>query len=407
MVEICLDEQNMPVRAVLPASVTLLYQNRSSFCEPVVLWPDRPTIACLTDHVQGVLINHDNRVYAPSTLLRKNAYHVMGRYSLSSKKLYQHPGLNSSFLDFLSDNAMKVNWPYSAATAFRYLQEHLCFDLSEDQLKNMNWNNLSHIGVNLLSVYRVSSMIRELDIIFRNAKDDSNSKDEIGRMLSRLNMLRGVQTETRNSIAYRHEAVTMTEKLTKNQLDEIDFRKYIYQKASKYAYSEPVLLKACADQMKKTGLYAPYGAYLVSNWQDVQEGLVEISTDQKLVQMLYMLTSNDTFRIQIDMVKDHYSKMTAVHLARIWKSRPQITDEIKQILQWVLFRVREEDISIIEELLLAYVRHDPKRYLYVSALAAYYQNRGVATPEPVLSIARQERYKQYLSLRTDKRWPTV
>jgi hypothetical protein len=122
MDEIYLDEQNLQAQVSCPVSITLLYPNRSSLCEPIVFFAQRPTIACITDPVQGVLLNHDNHIYPPSILLRRKACQALGRYPLSGEKLYQHLGLTRNFLDYLADNIGIMNWPDSASAVLRYLQ---------------------------------------------------------------------------------------------------------------------------------------------------------------------------------------------------------------------------------------------------------------------------------------------
>lgn len=264
------------------------------------------------------------------------------------------------------------------------------------QAMNGQWSALANRLLDLMRVYRPSCHLRLFEGILAHldAILDLEIEQKLRDLAVRIDPVAlpsGGRIDAASVTAVR--AIRLQEQYDQGIIDEPQIRKIVTEELLPQKNCQADIAWLCRQLFQETGLFAPYGAYLVTHWSGLPS---VIADDDSLARQLVVLTDDHEFRIHFHLQRSDFGPHCRSALSRAFRSTQQISPVMARCLDRLIYQAEHKDTAGILDLILAYWRSGQAKMPHLHELVCQYRMRQKALPIDCQEAVRQAGYRRFL-----------
>ena len=354
------------------------YLHKEAENPPIVMWPGSRSL-CFLDEPDpyAVWVEPLNRFYPADSLdivkreINDQALKLLVNDAMAGKNL--NPAVYIKELSDHSDAEISETWPTLHPAIGKILSLAVrCFSISDKAdgisygTAAIGWTEISRLTLKLFRFYRPSGFTGLMHTVYKGLVQEES--EETGMKLLDLLIRLGSRTLASKDFNIGEDntwaqAVYFQNKYSRNNLSELEFRKYIANQGLHHEKPHVILSSLCALYFKQTAMYYPYGQYLIKHWDWLP---MEIVNDAVIVRYLMQTTDDYEFKLKQYLNKGEYSAIGIRTLAQAWRKHAGLTPVMEEYISRLIYRKSRNELAVIHDLLTHYYREHPGKKLLLS-----------------------------------------
>lgn len=264
----------------------------------------------------------------------------------------------------------------------------------KQSIPSVDWSRMGSLCLKLLQVYRATSIINPLGYTYHRLADDDINKNKLADIIASVDIKSMIISGSGDDILHHRKIFAIQNKLNQGTFLERDLRGYLNYVIQQDNFHDTLLISMATEYFEKTGLYYPYGDYLVLNWDYVPD---VIRNKSHIRQMIFLMTNRLEKKLLYYMYENRSDQNCVIALVRLWEQTGQITPLIEMVINWIIYRINETEVMILQDIISSYIQKRPDKsyfvYLYISIC-------NLQSDKPSLhpTIIKASETKQYLYL---------